>query len=95
MEKLELYKILTIECEDGKNHDYTIANMTDYNESTYLYLIEVDENENLIEQNQMIVKLVLDNKEQAVEKVTDNEELKEISRIFFELFKENLEEEND
>ena len=68
--------------------------MTEYNEGTYLYLIEVDENENIIEQSQMIAKLVIKGDEQAIEKVTEAEELKEVSRIFFELFKENLDENN-
>lgn len=89
MEKIELYKILTIESEDGSgDKDYTIANMLDYEETTYLYLIEVDKEENLIETNQMIVRLVINNGEQGVEKVTDANELKEVSRLFYELFKE-------
>ena len=92
MENLELYKILTIEGEDGKDKDYTIANMVDYEETTYLYLIEVDQEENLIETNQMIVRLVNNNGEQSVERVTDEKELKEVSKIFFELFKEMAEE---
>ncbi len=94
MEKLEPYKIITLEDNDGKKKEYTIASMTEYNEGTYLYLIEVDENENIIEQSQMIVKLVIKGDEQAIEKVTEAEELKEVSRIFFELFKENLDENN-
>ena len=94
MEKLEPYKIITLEDNDGKEKEYTIASMTEYNEGTYLYLIEVDENENIIEQSQMIAKLVIKGDEQAIEKVTEAEELKEVSRIFFELFKENLDENN-
>lgn len=92
MENLELYKILTIEGEDGKDKDYTIANMVDYEETTYLYLIEVDQEENLIETNQMIVRLVNNNGEQSVERVTDEKELKEVSKLFFELFKEMAED---
>lgn len=91
MEKLELYKILTIEEENG-DKDYTIANMLDYNETTYLYLIEVDKEENLIESNQMIVRLVIKEGEEAIEKVTDEKELKEVARMFFELFKDMAEE---
>lgn len=91
MEKLELYKILTIEEESG-DKDYTIANMLDYNETTYLYLIEVDKEENLIESNQMIARLVIKDGEEAIEKVTDEKELKEVARMFFELFKDMAEE---
>ena len=79
MEKLELYKILTIESEDGNgDKDYTIANMLDYNNTTYLYLIEVDKEENLIESNQMIARYVLKDGEEAIEKVTEENELKEV-----------------
>lgn len=91
MEKLELYKILTIEEENG-DKDYTIANMLDYNETTYLYLIEVDKEENLIESNQMIARYVIKEGEEAIEKVTDEKELKEVARMFFELFKDMAEE---
>lgn len=93
MEKLELYKILTIESEDGNgDKDYTIANMLDYNETTYLYLVEVDKEENLIENSQMIVRHVIKDGEESVEKVTDEKELKEVARLFFELFKDMAKE---
>ncbi len=89
MEKLELYKILTIESEDGNgDKEYTIANMLDYNNATYLYLIEVDEEENLIESNQMMARYVLKDGEGAIEKVTEEKELKEVGRLFFDSFKE-------
>ncbi len=89
MEKIELYKILTIENEDGSgDKDYTVANKIDYKETTYLYLIEVDADENLIESNQMITKLVIKEGEESLEKVTDPTELKEVARLFFELFKD-------
>ena len=95
MEKYELYKILTIESEDGSgDKDYTIANKLDYNETTYFYLIEVDQEENLIEKNQMIVRLVNNNGEDSVEKVTEEQELKEVARLFFELFKEIVEKDD-
>lgn len=94
MENLELYKILTIEGEDGKEKDYTIANKLEYNESTYLYLIGVDEEENLIENSQLMVKLVVSEGEEFVEKITDEEEQKEVAKLFFELFKEMATENN-
>lgn len=93
--KYELYKILTIESEDGSgDKDYTIANILDYNEKTYFYLIEVDQEENLIEKNQMIVRLVNNNGEDSVEKVTEEQELKEVAKLFFDLFKEIVEKDN-
>ena len=93
MEKIEMYKILTIEDQSGKDKDYTVAQLAEYNDTTYLYLIEVDEEENLIEQNQMIARLVIKEGEEGIEPVTDQEELKEVSRVFYELFKETIKEE--
>lgn len=88
MKSLELYDILTL--EDDK--DYTIANMASYNDAEYLYLIEVDKDENVIETNQKIVRRVLQDGEDSVEIVTEKEELEAVTKLFFELFKEMSEE---
>lgn len=89
MEKIELYKILTIGSEDGgEDKDYTVANMLEYQDATYLYLIEVDKDENIIENNQMIVRLVINNGEESVERVTDEKEHQKVARLFYEMFKE-------
>lgn len=88
MKSLELFDILTL--EDDK--DYTIANMATYKNAEYLYLIEVDKNENPIETNQKIVRRVMEDGEESVETVTDKEELTEVSKIFFELFQSMTEE---
>lgn len=84
MKALELYDILTL--EDDK--DYTIANMATYNDSEYLYLVEVDKEENIIEDNQKIVRRVIKDGEDSVEIVTEKEELDAVTKIFFELFRE-------
>lgn len=88
MKPMELYDILTL--EDDK--DYTIVEMVTHNDSEYLYLIEVDKDENVIENNQKIVRRVIANGEESVEIVTEKEELDELTQIFFELFKEISEE---
>ena len=89
MEKIDLYKILTIESEDGTgDKDYTVANMLEHENATYLYLIEVDKDENIIEDNQMIVRLVINNGVESVEKVTEDKERQEVARLFYEMFKE-------
>lgn len=88
MKPIELYDILTLE----DNKDYTIANMTAYNDSEYLYLIEVDKDENLIEKNQIVVRRVMKDGEDSVEIVTDKEELDAVNRIFYDLFKEIVDE---
>lgn len=86
MKALELYDILTL--EDDK--DYTIANMATYNDSEYLYLVEVDKEENIKEDNQKIVRRVIKDGEDSVEIVTEKEELDAVTKIFFELFREEV-----
>lgn len=88
MKPIEIYDILTL--EDDK--DYVVANMAKYNNSKYLYLVEVDEEENVIETNQQIVRRVWCEGEESVEIVTDKEELEPVQKIFFELFKDMSEE---
>ncbi len=91
MRPMELYDILTLE----NNKEYTIANMVDYKDSTYLYLIEIDENEDIIENTQTIVRRIIKDGEEAVEKVTNNEEYKEVAKLFFDLFKDLAVEETE
>ncbi len=91
MSPIALYDILTIE-ENKEDKDYTVANMVEHNDATYLYLIEVDKEENLIEQNQFIARRVMKDGEESVERVTDEKELQEVARLFFDLFKEMAEE---
>ncbi len=93
MNPIELYDILTIGGKDG-DKEYTVANMIEHNHATYLYLIEVDADENLIESNQMIVRRVLKDGEEAVEVVTDEKEKQEVARLFFRLFKDQMDEMN-
>lgn len=86
MKPVELYDILTL--EDDKS--YTIANMLEHENKTYLYLIEVNEEEDLIEENQLIVQRVIKNGEDSVMKIEDEEEYKTIAKLFFKLFKTEL-----
>ena len=90
MKSLELYDILTLE----DNLEYIVGNMTTYNDGEYLYLIQVDKDENPIETNQKVVKRVISDGSDALELVTDKEELQEVTKIFFNSFKEMAEEEN-
>lgn len=91
MQALELYDILTL--EDDK--EYTIAAMTTYKDSEYLYLIEVDKEENPIATNQKIVRRVINDGEDSVEIVTNKEEINEVSKIFFEVFRNMVKEEKE
>lgn len=84
MKSMALYDILTLE----NDKEYSVVNMVKHKDSTYLYLIEVDKDEEIIENSQFIVKRVVKNGEEAVEKVTDNEEYKEVAKLFFDLFKD-------
>lgn len=84
MKALELYDILTL--EDDK--DYMISAMTTYNNAEYLYLIEVDQDENIVDDNQKTVRRVIVEGEESVELVIDQDELAQVNSIFFDLFKE-------
>ena len=84
MKPILLYDILTL--EDDKR--YTVANLVEYKGITYLYLIEVDSNEDVIPDGDLIVERVIKDSCEAVEKVIDNEEYKEVAKLFFDLFKE-------
>ncbi len=88
MNPIELYDVFTL--EDDK--DYTVANMAVYQDAEYLYLIEVDNDDNLKEDNQKIVKRVVKNGEDSVEIVTNKEELNAVAKIFFELFSKDANE---
>lgn len=92
MKPMELYDILTLE----NDKEYTIANMVEYKDSTYLYLLEVDKNEEILEGTGTIVRRIIKDGEEAVEKVNDNGEYKEVAKLFFNLFKDlSLESEED
>lgn len=84
MKAMELYDILTL--EDDK--DYMISAMTTYNNAEYLYLIEVDQDENIVDDNQKTVRRVIVEGEESVELVIDQDELAQVNSIFFDLFKE-------
>ena len=85
MKPILLYDILTL--EDDKR--YTVANMALYKGITYLYLIEIDDNEEVILDSKLIVKRVIKDSCEAVEKVVDSEEYKEVAKLFFDLFKKS------
>jgi flagellar biosynthesis component FlhA len=84
MNHLELYDILTLE----NNKEYTVANMASYEDNEYLYLIEIDKDENLILDNQIIAKRVIKDGEESVELITSKKEYNEVSKIFRDLFQE-------
>ena len=94
--KIELYDILTIG-DDTEDKDYTVAGEVVHENKNYLYLIEVDKEENIIENNQIIVRKVIKDGCDAVELVTDELEKHNVARLFFDLFKkmaDETEEEN-
>ncbi len=91
MNSIELYDILTL--EDDK--EYTVANMILHKDVEYLYLVEVDKDENIIETNQKIVRRIITDGMDGVEIVTDKEELEEVSEIFHDLFAKMVKEEKE
>ena len=87
MNSIELYDILTL--EDDK--EYTVANMILHKDVEYLYLVEVDKDENIIETNQKIVRRIITDGMDGVEIVTDIE----VSAIFHKLFAKMVKEEKE
>ena len=77
---IELYDILTLE----NNKNYTVVKHLPYNNEDYYFLIEVDEEEELLE-DQMIVKKVSIDGEIGVAPIMDEKEFKEVKEIFINL----------
>ena len=82
---IELYDILTLE----NNKNYTVVKHLPYNDENYYFLIEVDEDEELLE-DQMIVKKVCIDGEIGVAPILDEKEFKEIKEIFININKNLL-----
>lgn len=77
---IELYDILTLE----NNKNYTVVKHLPYNDNEYYFLIEVDEEEELLDE-QMIVKKVEIDGEVGVAPIENEEEFKEIKEIFINM----------
>jgi len=74
---IELYDILTLE-NDKK---YTVLKYLPYNDQEYYFLVEVDDEEEILEE-QLIVKKVLIDGEIAVAPIEDEKEFKEVKELF-------------
>lgn len=84
---IELYDILTLE----NNKNYTVVKYLPYNEEEYYFLIEVDEAEEILDE-QMIVKKVVIDGEIGVAPIEDEEEFKEIKEMFINmLYQDDIE----
>ena len=82
---MELYDILTL--EDGK--DYVICKMLSYEGKEYLFLMEVDKDENVLD-NQMIVYKNGD----YLDEIKDKDLYKVISEKFALMFADDIEKES-
>lgn len=76
---IELYDILTLE----NNKKYTVLKKLPYNEQEYYFLVEVDDEEEILEE-QLIVKKVEIDGEIGVSPLED-EEFKEVKEIFINM----------
>jgi hypothetical protein len=89
MKNLDKYNIITL----ASGEKYTIAEILDYNDTKYLYLIEVDEEEELLD-NYRIVKAIKDvNNNYGIDDILDEKELSEIKEILLPLVEINSEQE--
>lgn len=77
---IELYDILTLE----NNKDYTVVRELPYNNEEYYFLVEVDKDEELLEE-QMIVKKVVVDGEIGVAPIEDEKEFNEVKQIFIDM----------
>lgn len=77
---IELYDILTLE----NNKQYTVVKHLPYNNQDYYFLIEVDEDEELLD-DQLIVKKVIIDGEIGVAPLTDELEFREVKEIFINM----------
>jgi len=83
---IELYDILTLE----NDKDYTVVKHLPYDDDDYYFLIEVDKDEELLD-DQMIVKKVEIDGKIGVAPIEDPEEFKKIKELFIEMLYQNIE----
>lgn len=77
---IELFDILTLE----NNKQYTVVKHLEFNDNDYYFLIEVDNDEELLEE-QMIVKKVEIDGEIGVAPIIDEEEFKLVKDLFIDM----------
>lgn len=80
MELIELYDILTLE----NDKQYTVVKHLPFNGEDYYFLIEVDNDENLLDE-QIIVKKVIVDGEAGIAPLTDEKEFKQIKEMFINM----------
>lgn len=85
MEGLNKYEIITL--ANGKK--YTIAEILDYNEQKYLYLIGIDEEEELLDEYRIVKIIKGANQKMGIEDVSDEAELAEVKEILLPLVELN------
>lgn len=90
MDTIEQFDIISLD----DNKEYVVASLLKKDENEYLYLIEVDENEDPIKENQRIVKRVIKDGEESVEEVSEQEKI-ELAKLFFDIFSAELKDMNN
>ena len=77
---IELYDILTLE----NNKQYTVIKKLSYNNEEYYFLNEVDEDEELLDEQMIVKKIVIDG-ENGVAPIEDSKEFSEVKDIFINM----------
>ena len=80
MKEIELYDIITLENDD----EYVVINIINNNNSKYLLLSWIDENEEPDLEKLKIVKEISDDSEKNLEIIDNQELLKTLSKQFLE-----------
>lgn len=78
---MDLYDVLTLD----NNKDYIICKTLNYQEKEYLYLIQVDEEENLLEE-----KLIVEKNGKTLKKIKNSNLNQIISEKFAKMLLEDL-----
>ncbi|MCI6266197.1 MAG: DUF1292 domain-containing protein [Erysipelotrichaceae bacterium] len=88
MKEIELYDIITL----GDESEYTILKMLEYSGKKYYLIAPIDKEENPDMENVKIVEAIKKEEKIMIQEETDENRLKELSKLFLNLLKEDLED---
>ena len=88
MKEIELYDIITLD----DNIEYTILKIINQNNNTYYLIAPIDQDEIPDMEKIKIVESKIENNQIIIEDITDNKLLKDLSKTFLKSLGENLEE---
>ena len=85
MEGLDKLSIIKL----GDDREYVVAELLDYNDTNYAYLIGVDADEELTEEYRIVKIGTGENGKMGIEDITDENELSEVKEVLIPLVELN------